>query len=76
LAGGILLTPTLAESKRSKDHQGTRTDFVPTLAQSEIGKSRDKVAEKIGILTNNNTISPSLTASDIDTSCSVPEFLS
>jgi len=37
------------ESKRSKERQGTRTDIVAILPRSEIGKTRDKVAEKVGM---------------------------
>jgi hypothetical protein len=33
------------ESKRAKERQGTRTDIVATLPQSDVGKTRDKVAE-------------------------------
>jgi len=37
------------ESEKAKRRQGTRTDLVETLPQSETGKTRDKVAEKVGM---------------------------
>ena len=37
------------ERERAKERQGTRNDIVPTLAQSEEGKSRDIVAGKVGM---------------------------
>ena len=37
------------EKNKAKDRQGTRTDIVPTLAQSEKGRTRDKMAERIGV---------------------------
>jgi len=37
------------EKKKAKQRQGTRTDIVVDLPQSDKGKSRDKVAEKLGI---------------------------
>ena len=37
------------ERVKSKSRQGTRTDIVPNLAPSNSGKTRDKVAEKIGM---------------------------
>lgn len=37
------------ERERAKVRQGTRNDIVPTLAPSEGGKSRDIVADKVGM---------------------------
>jgi N6-adenosine-specific RNA methylase IME4 len=48
-AGRLALMFEPAIKKESKERQGARTDIVPTLAQSETGKSRDKVAEIAGL---------------------------
>ena len=37
------------EAKKAKERQGTRTDIVPTLAPSNAGKTRDKMAEMVGV---------------------------
>ena len=37
------------ESERSRQRQGTRTDIVETFPPSEQGKTRDKVAEQVGL---------------------------
>lgn len=37
------------EREKAKRRQGTRTDIVETLPQSETGKTRDKVAEHLGM---------------------------
>lgn len=37
------------ERKEAKQRQGTRTDIVPTLAPSDKGKTRDKMAAMIGV---------------------------
>lgn len=38
-----------AKAKEAKERQGTRTDIVPTLAQSDTGKTRDKMAALVGV---------------------------
>ena len=37
------------EKAEAKKRQGTRTDIVPTLAPSDAGKTRDKMAKQIGV---------------------------
>lgn len=37
------------EKIKAKERQGTRTDIVPTLAQSDTGKTRDKISAQIGV---------------------------
>lgn len=37
------------ERNKAKERQGTRTDIVPTLAPSKKGKTRDKLAEVVGV---------------------------
>ena len=37
------------EAKQAKERQGTRTDIVPILAPSNAGKTRDKMAEIVGV---------------------------
>jgi N6-adenosine-specific RNA methylase IME4 len=37
------------EAQRAKERQGMRTDIVPVLARSEMGKTRDKVSGSIGM---------------------------
>jgi hypothetical protein len=36
-------------AKQAKERQGARTDIVPTLAPSNAGKTRDKMAEMVGV---------------------------
>ena len=38
-----------AEQEEAKKRQGTRTDIVETLPQSDTGKSRDKIGERVGV---------------------------
>lgn len=37
------------EAKQAKERQGTRSDIVPTLAQGEAGRTRDKLAAIVGV---------------------------
>lgn len=37
------------EHSKARERQGTRTDIVPTLAPSQKGKTRDKLAEVVGV---------------------------
>ena len=37
------------EKDKAKERQGTRTDIVPTLAPSDAGKVRDKMAALVGV---------------------------
>lgn len=37
------------EGEKAKQRQGTRTDIVETFPPSDQGKTRDKVAEQVGI---------------------------
>ncbi len=37
-----------AEQEDAKKRQGTRTDIVETFPQSDTGKARDKIGERVG----------------------------